>query len=200
MQVRMKREGRENSYLHKYSILNSYGNGLELLEFLSWLQRGGMCISKKVTFPSCAVEKYSPISILHYRNFSVSRVCNRWMLRNAIIRSEMFFWHARTGNSISGGCGCKRRLRTEKCRCISFVWFQQHAKWECISAKKPVTASLENWILNVFLFLLLSSHRPLWLVKGFNSFILSFVSWSTSFPVSNYYLLLYNFLSHELLS
>lgn len=54
-----------------------------------------------------------------------------------------------------------------------FLWFQQHAEWECISANKPVTASLENWILNVFLFLLLSSHHPFWMVKGFNSFILS---------------------------
>lgn len=53
------------------------------------------------------------------------------------------------------------------------VWFQQHAEWECISANKPVTASLENWIRNVFLILLLSSHRPLWTVKGFDSFILS---------------------------
>lgn len=25
-----------------------------------------------------------------------------------------------------------------------FVWFQQHAEWECMSANKPVTASLEN--------------------------------------------------------
>lgn len=24
------------------------------------------------------------------------------------------------------------------------VWFQQHAEWECISANKPVIASLEN--------------------------------------------------------
>lgn len=91
MQVRMEKKGNENSYLHKYSILNEYGNILELLEFLSWLQHGGMCISGKVTFPSYAVEKYSQIPMLYYRNFSISRVCNRCMLRNASVCFEMFF-------------------------------------------------------------------------------------------------------------
>lgn len=82
------------------------------------------------------------------------------------------FWHARIRNSMSGGCD-SNSCALKNAGAPGFVWFQQHAEWECISANKPVTASLENWILNVFLFLLLSSHHPFWMVKGFNSFILS---------------------------
>lgn len=91
MHIRMEKKGKENSYLHKYSTLNWNGNILELLEFHSWLQHGEMCISEKVTFPSRAMEKYSQISVLRNRSFSVRRVCNRCVLRNASVHSEMFF-------------------------------------------------------------------------------------------------------------
>lgn len=48
------------------------------------------------------------------------------------------------------GIACQEAVTTsdncavENAGALGFVWFQQRAEWECISANKPVTASLEN--------------------------------------------------------
>lgn len=59
MHMRMEKKGKENSYLHTYSILNWNGNILKLLDFHSCLQHEEMCVSENVTFPSHTTEKYS---------------------------------------------------------------------------------------------------------------------------------------------
>lgn len=77
----------------------------------------------------------------------------------------------------------------------SFEWFQEHAVGECVPANKPITPSLEDCILNVVL--CLSSHCLSERLKDSVHSSFPFVSWSTSFPESNRYLLVYNILSHR---
>lgn len=127
-----------------------------------------MCVSEKVTFPVMLwknIHKY----LCYVTGVSASQG------RATDAHSEMpaytqkyFSDIPRIRNSASGGCGHKWQLCSANAGAQGSVWFQQRAEWECISANKPITASLENCILNGFLLLLLSS---LWAVKGFDSFI-----------------------------